>query len=79
MTDREKPGVALWATAGLVAAPFLYVLSLGPATRLYWVTLDRPEWLRPIMEIYAPLVWLHSYGPDWIQYALAWYCDICTR
>jgi hypothetical protein len=36
LTDREKPGVAFWATVVMVAALVGYPLSIGPAQWLIW-------------------------------------------
>jgi hypothetical protein len=35
MTDRKKPGVAVWATVVVVSLPLLYLLGFGPAC---WLT-----------------------------------------
>ena len=54
MTDRKKPGVALWATV-VVVVVVLYPASTGP---LVWLDEHRllPSWTRgPVDFLYAPL------------------------
>jgi hypothetical protein len=48
-SDRKKPGVAFWATVGLVVVLVGYPLSAGPAM---WIA-DR-EW-QPVADVYWPL------------------------
>ena len=72
MTDRKKPGVAFWATVGLVVV-LAYVLSVGPAQWLVvngWV----PGWLcGPIAWFYWPLEKLWKDGPTPVHESLRWY------
>jgi hypothetical protein len=57
-----------------------YPLSIGPLTRLYWVTLDRPAWLKAAADpVYAPMDWAYVNGPEWYQNAMAWYCEQWVR
>ena len=64
MTDRKKPGVLFWATAGL-AGMVLYVMSFGPA---YWLW-NRPEcpvWAKNAVDVtYEPLWATCRHCPSW--------------
>jgi hypothetical protein len=53
MTDRKKPGVALWATVVVVVLA-LYVLSYGPAC--WWGPRPNslPAWARPVYWYFLP-------------------------
>jgi hypothetical protein len=53
LTDRNKPGVAFWATVVLVGLPLLYVLSFGPAC---WMVDGGMVAARPVARIYRPIV-----------------------
>ena len=52
MTSRKKPGVAFWATVGLVGL-VLYVLSFGPA--IWLVAHDRLP-TKPTSIVFRPLL-----------------------
>jgi hypothetical protein len=71
MTDRNKPGVAFWATVMLVVA-VLYVLSFGPAC---WLC-DRDVVSEELVEsIYRPvIICAGATGPSWT--ALRWYGEL---
>ena len=53
MTSPKKPGVAFWATVGLVVVLVLYVLSFGPAC---WFVEDIRYSPRLVSRIYWPLL-----------------------
>ena len=76
MTDRKKPGVAFWATVGLLL-PVLYVLSLFP---IAW--LDEREMIpddsiseKVVSGYCAPVRWARDNGPQWIADSLDWISD----
>src|SRR5262245_64523615 len=54
-SDRDKPGVAFWATVVVVTMPFIYVLSAGP---LVWLrshgAMSEVAW-KVAMIVYWPL------------------------
>ncbi len=57
MTDPKKPGVAFWATVGLVVV-LLYVLSFG-----LYIRIGSPQWLDPILSwFYSPFDWIMPKG-----------------
>ena len=63
MFGRKKPGVAFWATVGLVAV-VLYVASFGPARAAYVHRLV-PEWTyRPMRWFHLPIIWAISRLPN---------------
>jgi hypothetical protein len=73
--SNKKPGVAFWATVVVVVLVICYPLSIGPTTRLYWITLDQPAWLKAIGDpLYAPMHWTYAHGPDWYRRVMEWYC-----
>jgi hypothetical protein len=73
MTSRKKPGVAFWATVGLVVI-VLYVLSFGPACWLAFNVL--PESMFPAFEVlYAPLDTCADLTEP-TKKALRWYTDL---
>jgi hypothetical protein len=79
VTDHKNPGVAFWATLVMLALLVAYPLSIGPLTRLYWVTFDQPAWLKAVADpVYAPMHWAYANGPEWYQNAIAWYCELWT-
>src|SRR5579872_7097424 len=64
---REKPGVAFWATVGLVVVLLGCSLSDGPMMWI-WMRLDGPEWLYVAMKyVYAPYYWALNSSPAWLQ------------
>jgi hypothetical protein len=68
MTSRKKPGVAFWATVGLVVMA-LYVLSAGPATWMFghdWIEAET------LNLFYAPLRWICVRSPAAAN-AFEWY------
>jgi hypothetical protein len=73
MTDRKKPGVAFWATVGLVVVLVGYPLSFGPA---YWLVDRRLLPIQPVVKAYRPLGRIStSIGIP----GLLWWCaDWCT-
>ena len=52
--DRNKPGVAFWATVALVVSLAGYPLSIGPAT---WLNcrLNSPSFSQGAYHVYRPL------------------------
>ncbi len=77
MTSRKKPGVAFWATVGLVVVLAAYPLSFGPAI---WVIEhnDLPAaWAFDAAEVlYRPILWLEETGPKPISHAIDWYVEL---
>ena len=69
--DRNKPGVAFWATVVVVVVPILYVVSFGPAC---WLG-DRKVIPESIPRfVYRPLArFLVRYCPDQAGTAMAAY------
>lgn len=69
----------LWATAALVVAPLLYVLSAGPST---W--LDDRGFLTGgvrygFVLFYEPLAWLQENGPEWWRSLIDAYVDLWEK
>lgn len=70
MTDRKKPGVAFWATVGLVVMLVGYPLSFGPACRF----------LLPngrCTEFYRPCILAAMDGPRPVRNALWRWANLC--
>ena len=71
MTDRKKPGVALWATVVLVVV-VLYVASFGPAFRLYFYGCG--DWIdegtEAVLQPWSPILWLSYHGPQPVHDAI---------
>jgi hypothetical protein len=81
MTDRKKPGVAFWATVVVVVAIVGYPLSLFP---IMWLDhrdmISKSTPLDTILWVYcAPVSWLRTDGPDWIDDAVDWIDDVTDR
>ena len=70
--DRKKPGVAFWATVGLVVALVGYPLSFGPACWLVHRECISPE---TAAIVYKPLIWVVFCGPKLTGTALRGYCE----
>jgi hypothetical protein len=68
MSDRADGKWRRWATWIVVAAPILYVLSLGPA---YWLVAHYPAW-GFVTPFYGPLQRALSYCPA-ADTAMFWY------
>lgn len=75
MTSRKKPGVAFWATVGLVAV-LLYVASFGPACGILHHLGDPDYALPAYWFIYAPIIWTYENGPERIRDTIEWYCRL---
>ncbi len=72
MTDRKKPGVAFWATVGLVVVLVGYVASFGPACRLG----NRQQLsVRTIYVAYRPIIAVWFRGPKFASNAISRYVD----
>ena len=71
-SDRKKPGVAFWATAGLVVV-LLYFASFGPAC---WLDSRGiiASWL--IERSYLPIRKLAHCSPEPMRSALNWYACV---
>ena len=80
MTDRQKAGVAFWATVAVVVVTVAYPLSFGPA---YWL-LNHTELPAPLVSalviFYLPITWLinspwfiNSNGLTWLGQTMQWY------
>ena len=74
MTDRKKPGVAFWATAGLVVVLVGYPLSLGPAQWLIWNT-NVPFLGETGHVFYSPIQWACHDSPR-MKKATWWYVGL---
>jgi len=75
-SDRKKPGVAFWATVGLVVVLVGYPLSMGPAQ--FWLVpkSHNVNWINStIHTVYAPLWWMFDNSPDSIRAATGSYLD----
>jgi hypothetical protein len=73
MPDSKKPGVAFWATVGLVVVLVGYPLSCGPAC---WVVNQKwcPSQLIDVFVwVWWPIGWLQNYGPQPIRDIIVWY------
>jgi len=57
--ERSEKSGSLWVLL-VVAVPFLYVLSCGPAIYVIEKTHANPDFFE---KIYAPLIWLHDRTP----------------
>jgi len=73
MTDRNKPGVVFWGTVVVVALPFLYVASFGPAMWLFWSEWTPAGYYDVLQLIYAPIFHIMDHGPEPISHALIRY------
>ena len=74
----KKPGVAIWATAVVVAALVAYPLSAGPAS---WVCRHRLASETMVTSIYAPIIWLidnpsRPLYDTWIGNLFEWYISL---
>jgi hypothetical protein len=71
-SNRRKPGVAFCATVVLVVVLVGYPLSYGP---FFW--LFRRGWLpNSTIGFYAPMTWLHKFGPGPIGEAVRWWATL---
>jgi hypothetical protein len=75
MTDRNKAGVALWATVVMVVVLAGYPLSIGPliwAGSHGWVS----EWMeQSLICFYWPLIYLDENGPQSVGKLMDQYGD----
>lgn len=55
----------------ILAAPLLYVLSVGPVAAI-WIKYQLP--VPPLEAFYAPLIWLHDHTP--LKDPLDWYVKL---
>jgi len=78
MTDRKKPGVALWATVVLVVVLVGYPLSFGPAC---WLienrSLSEPA-LNAFKTFYKPIYDATMDHSDWFSDAIISYVRCCS-
>jgi hypothetical protein len=74
MTDRKKPGVAFWATVGLVVV-LLYVASFGPACWAFRRNMT-PGTLIFVAKCYRPLVIARRDAPTPIATSLTWWASL---
>ena len=79
MIDRKKPGVAFWATVGLVVMLVLYALSVGPAC--WWFAHDAEfesfVRVRYAPQPYWPLGWIAKRSRP-IRKLIGWYVGDVT-
>jgi hypothetical protein len=76
MSDETKArrGYGFWVAAGVVLAPLLYALSVGPAAYL----VERTDTGRVVADIaYRPLIWLHRNTP--LRKPINAYITTCAR
>src|SRR5262245_29364126 len=80
MTDRNKPGVAFWATVVVVVVLVAYPLSFGPAC---WITSrvyasGEPVVTNRAMFVYLPFgkAILHAPGAGYSS-LLIWWIQVC--
>ena len=71
--DRKKPGVAFWATVGMVCLLVLYLLGVGPAM---WIAIRWQPAERIIAAIYWPCGWIAQNGPRPIRNLIAGYVSL---
>ncbi len=69
MTDRKKPGVALWATGVVVVGLVLYPLSLGPAI---WLTARGYVRDSAVQWFYMPVL-LSAEQAEPLENAVTWW------
>jgi hypothetical protein len=55
----------------LLAAPLLYILSIGPVAAIWVKTQSR---VAPLETFYAPVIWLHDHTP--LKEPLEWYVEL---
>jgi hypothetical protein len=79
MTDRKKPGVAFWATVGLVVALVGYPLSIGPAVWLYDRDLLSPQTTQVLEVFYWPMTWLTMESGWEIGHVVQWYAELWMK
>jgi hypothetical protein len=72
MTSRKKPGVAFWATVGLVGVAG-YVLSIGPAAWFVNHNAGHEYLVTAYFIFYGPILVLSVFGPEPFRAALDWY------
>jgi hypothetical protein len=72
--DRKKPGVAFWATVGLVVVLVGYPLSFGPAC---WIV-SRQRVSQWLPDVYWPIGWcaVHS---TLLMDSVCWYARLGMR
>jgi len=76
MTDRKKPGVAFWATVGLVVVLVEYPLSMEPAC---WIGWPRYLTLDAIARVYQPILWIDQRSPKCVRDGISWYISLGLR
>jgi hypothetical protein len=75
MTDHDRPrsSLAIWLIAAIVILPVVYVLSLGPAVRLFHGS--NSPFIGLIAGFYSPLEWL-ARNCEPIGDVLGWYIGL---
>ena len=84
MTDlKKKPGVAFWATVGVVCLPLIYMLSFGPAC--WWCSRSaalegrkpRDTVYYPVFDrVYYPILLIWCEGPRPVAHAIDRYGNL---
>ncbi len=69
-TRRGASAASIIAVAALVVMLALYVLSMGPAARLYML-----GWFPMFNEVYAPVYWFENQVPRSVVY-FDWYINV---
>jgi hypothetical protein len=70
--DRKKPGVAFWATVGLVVVLVGYPLSFGPAC---WINQRKGIGGPAIATVYRPIAWVYAHAGEPIRRFIGWYAS----
>jgi len=74
MTDRNKPGAALWGTTALLAALLVYPVSFGPAC---WASSRLKAGTRAVTVVYQPIAWcLDDNYEGTLDGAIRWYAGL---
>jgi hypothetical protein len=74
--DRNKPGVAFWATVALVVVLVGYPLSFGPVC---WLSSRSEIGPDNVSAIYQPMLHLSFCGPSLVRRSLCWYAWLRAR
>ena len=76
MTDRKKPGVAVWVAVVLVLVLVGYPLSFGPAC---WITSHTEIGAGILPTLYRPIIWAWDNYPQSLHHRLLWYSRVGAK